>query len=224
MLNSYYCVDSGSGLPVSPGILTNTIRTLIVTVILTIAPWISHAATLHYDSTGSYVTSISGLNVDGAVYDATFHLNMTFNQIWDSDGDRVFGDADGSLIDHGPMFWDDQPTSSDAAFEIMGLLGSTEQTSPNGDSFFFAINYSPFNPDQVFAIGDADYRLGSLVHDQMRTYYVDLNALPDSTSYLYGAWVSYEVAAVPLPAAFWLLGSALIGLGLILRERPSKGT
>lgn len=43
--------------------------------------------------------------------------------------------------------------------------------------------------------------------------------------YYYGTWniVDWQLYPVPLPASFWLLGSALTGLGLMSRKRKSLG-
>ena len=167
----------------------------------------ARAALLTYDPTNTYVTSISGLSVDGALYDTTFHLNLSFNELWDADGDGIFGEGDGSVINHAPVFWGSPAHGHAAAVAIMDVLGSTEMTSSSGDAFLLPTGFDVTTPGYVNVIGDVDDRL-ALLYDQLRTrsVLVDQLYLPVVAPY-----VSFEASAVPLPGTFWLLAFGLGG-------------
>ena len=50
------------------------------------------------------VTQLHGVNVNGRVYDVTFH-GASFNALRDGDGELIFGDGDGSQFGAAPTFW-----------------------------------------------------------------------------------------------------------------------
>lgn len=119
---------------------------VVTLVILTASPLQSLAATLHYDPSTGYVTSITELQVGRSVYDATFHLDLSFNDIWDVDGDGIFGEGDGSVINHAPVFWQDGPAAFLAAEAVMQSLGGVDMTSIASDGFHIPTEYSRVSP------------------------------------------------------------------------------
>ena len=154
------------------------------------------------------VTELLGLDVDGTSYDVRIHtgFNDTFNALWDGDDDDLFG-ADGSLFDSAPTFWGDSVGALAAAEAIIGALGSLDTTK-------FGIITDSFRVPYGFA-GTS----GSFVHvflDDATSPFLDVvddalalaGGLPGEKPY--ASFI--EVSAVPVPAAIWLFGTALIGL------------
>jgi hypothetical protein len=50
------------------------------------------------------VTELADVDINGTFYDVTFHTALSFNDLWDGDGNGDFG-ADGSIFDSAPTFW-----------------------------------------------------------------------------------------------------------------------
>lgn len=160
-------------------------------------------------ASAAIVTGFSSLLIGTKYYDVTIHTTGSFNSIWDIDGDGTFGEGDASVIDRAPTFWGDFLGAFYATQAVMTALGADDAWSALG----FDGILTPYG--QGFAVADAN-RLPLLDN-------VDLNYTfaPSDDTTVYGyAHVSYvEVDPVPLPAAVWLFGSALAGLGFVTRKR-----
>ncbi len=170
------------------------------------------AATVHLGPDG-HVQSITDLMVGGTSYDATFHKGsgVTFNSLWDNDGDKSFDDNDGSLFNHAPVFMGNDQLAKEATNQIMAVLGAsytTSRTYTDLDYFYVPYSYDPGGIwarfDSYGAKLDVDI-LGLLQVNPTLTYVVP--------------YVSFQVSSVPIPAALWLFSSALAGFGFIGRKK-----
>lgn len=160
------------------------------------------------------ITELLGVDINGTSYDVTFHLGSSFNDLWDADDDGIFGESDSSLFNSAPTFWGDAPLALLAANAIISRLGTADTTTVVGsDSFLVAYGISNgiltsyfdgfVEPDND-VVGTAPNFIGAAI----TAFY---------------PYVSFSPAAspVPIPAAVWLFGSALIGL-LGFRNRNSR--
>ena len=168
------------------------------------------------------VSQLLGLDIDGTLYDVTFHTGAgdTFQALWDADNDGVFGGG-ASVFTAAPTFWGDQVGAETARDAIMGVLGAvdTTTTSPS-DNFLvpFKAQGSPGDTistavDNIANSHDTDNRPNV---DDLRngTVFED-----DSISATH-PYASFTVSAVPIPAAVWLFGSGLLGLvGMARRKK-----
>ncbi|MBL3591738.1 MAG: hypothetical protein JMN24_18455 [gamma proteobacterium endosymbiont of Lamellibrachia anaximandri] len=70
------------------------------------------------------VTELLSLDIGGTPYDVTFHTNSneSFNYLWDSNGDGVFGDG---FFASAPTFWGDATGAVAARNAIAGALGTS---------------------------------------------------------------------------------------------------
>ncbi len=49
------------------------------------------------------ITNINNLDIDGTSYNVTFHRDITFRDLFDIDDDLIYGEGDGSVINHAPL-------------------------------------------------------------------------------------------------------------------------
>jgi hypothetical protein len=75
------------------------------------------------------ITSILNLDIDGTHYDVTFHGVESFDAVFDTDRDNVFGESDHSAVNHAPTFWGDRDKAILAADAIITYLGASLLTS-----------------------------------------------------------------------------------------------
>jgi hypothetical protein len=168
------------------------------------------------------VTSISNLQIGTNYYDVTIHSEPgSFNDIWDIDGDGVFGEGDGSLINRAPMFWGDSAGAQAAAQAVTNALGSNDAWS----SYGYDGTFTPYQ--HLGTAGDYYITVWADVLHQPDEDQLNGEGSVPANDVLGGsrayAYVSYEkVGTVPLPAAVWLFLSALTGLGLISKRKNSK--
>jgi hypothetical protein len=85
---------------------------------------------------------------------------------------------------------------------------ATRERGRSGDFFV-----SVFNSDNHLVFGAYNYVLGSL---QVGSYYATVSGFFKGKNNAYGFTA---LAAVPLPAAFWLLGGGLVGFLFVARRR-----
>ncbi len=165
------------------------------------------------------INPISGLDIGGTKYDVTFHSGSTFNELWDGDDDGNWGGG-GSVFDEPPTFWGDQAGAKQAAQAIIDYLGDTSETPPYGDGF--GVPFATQDPS------------GSLVPgNDIIVYFVDANQLSlvvdvldpwqnNDYNYLtFWPYASFQTSEVPVPPAFWLYGTGLLGLIGAARRRTS---
>ena len=174
-------------------------------------------------SQAALVSQLLGLDIGGTRYDVTFHTNTgdTFLALWDADNDGVWGGG-ASVFTAAPLFWGDSTGALAAANAIAGALGSSDSTvGAFNDNFMVAYGTGTAPPygtaittgsDAISVYRDSN---GNLTPDNVDTVayweYSDLSAQ--------SPYASFQVSEVPVPAAAWLFGSALIGLAGIKRKK-----
>jgi hypothetical protein len=153
------------------------------------------------------VTGLQNVDIDGTLYDVTFHSRATtrFNQLWavNGAGSVVLG---GTLFDGAPAFWGNV-TAADAAAAAILL----EYESLDLSSTFYGIGgsfYIPYALVSGFPVYSTKHLVVDIVHCGTS---VDPLCIVDPNSDT-TPWASFAVSAVPVPAAVWLFGTALIGL------------
>jgi hypothetical protein len=166
-----------------------------------------NATAFHYDPTDTFVTSIDGLKIGSGVYQVSFNLNTSFNDLFDPDADLN--------LDARPEFLFDSSDATDAivaATAIALALGTEQLTSPSSvafDSFLIPYAWS-FNPSDDFAYIRAvgDKNTGPSVDDAG----IGFGFYADARHADFPIVIFNRVSAVPLPASAWLL---LLGLGVL---------
>lgn len=95
----------------------------------------------------SLITNIENLDVDGTSYNVTFY-DGSFNSLWDVDGDGVFGENDGSIINSAPTFLGNRHSAIRAAESLINTLGEDDTTSSASDTFRipYLLSDSEFGP------------------------------------------------------------------------------
>jgi len=178
-------------------------------VLFTLSPLTSHAATVNADATNTFAESISGLEVGGYFYNATFHPGASFNDLYDLNSDGV--------LDSTPMFWGDRDTARAATQAIIDALSHTYKTAPGYDSDHFLVPYD-FTVGVSIASVDVflDYA-GALTIDIIDQPYRQRHLV-----FLAYPYVTFESSPVPIPPAVWLFGSGLLGLiGFTKRKKAA---
>jgi hypothetical protein len=186
-------------------LIRNLARSVVPLFCLAGIPLLSNGATLHHDPNTGYVTSITGLNVNGTLYNATFHLGVPFEDIWN--------------WELGPWEFGGNREGAEAAGNaIATALGSSERTHELGDSFHIPIStgisaaFSDLegvqdlnNELDVDLIGEGGY---TVLHRDQPGWYPEQPLV--------------SFAVVPIPPAVWLFGSGLLGVvGIARRKRAA---
>ncbi|MBT3045662.1 MAG: hypothetical protein AB2637_12380 [Candidatus Thiodiazotropha sp.] len=159
-------------------------------------------------SQAATITYFQNLNIGGSLYNATIHTSGSFNTIWDNNGNGVFGDSDGSIINHSPTFWQSSNASL-AAQAVIDALGTSDTYDGLHDRI--AVPYDTTASNTLVYID----RFNGLTNDEL---WGPTGLLPsDDYTILFPsnpiAYVSFENASpVPIPAAVWLFGTGVIGL------------
>jgi hypothetical protein len=152
----------------------------------------ANAATLYYSHPGSsYVTAIGNLDIGGTLYNVDF----------DADAYSTFGGDD--------EFWTTEAEASvavdaiNALFVANSVYGIANDSIPDCEgSPCYTVKFEPSSGVLAYAFGDwlnAGWVYGS-EFDPLAT-----------------GWS----VAVPVPAAVWLFGSALAGLGWMRRKQTT---
>jgi hypothetical protein len=181
--------------------------------VFTLAPLVqtAHAA---------LVNQLLGLNIDGTLYNVTFHTGSgdSFNALWDANNDGAFGGG-GSVFSSAPTFWGDQTGAQAAAAAIIAALGTTDTTvagSPGSDSFYvpFGTVGPPLSSftDSINVYTDTNTNTPTFSDSLSNVVTSDIF---DPTQFY--PYASFEV--VPVPAALWLFGSGLLGLIRVARRK-----
>lgn len=163
------------------------------------------------------VSQLLGVDIGGTLYDVTFHTTTgdTFNGLWDADDDGVFGGG-GSVFSKAPTFWGDITGASAAATAIASLLGTSDSTvGAFNDNFLIPYALAITSGADIISSYTDDN--GNLTPDILvpKSYW-DYQDLSHQAPY-----ASFEVSAVPVPAAVWLFGSGLLGLAGIARRKKA---
>lgn len=171
------------------------------------------------------VSQLLGLDIDGTLYDVTFHTDSgdSFMALWDADNDGVFGGGS-SVFSTAPLFWNDRPGAELASSAIIAALGSIDWVIDDASTFDRILV-----PYGATACGGAFIDLTAAV--ECISHIGDQNPAPgiDSSGNLSIAsedidrsdfrYASFTVSEVPVPAAAWLFGSGLLGLIGVARKK-----
>ncbi len=157
--------------------------------------------------------TLENLLIDGKYYNATVFLDpYSFSELWDPNQDQIFGN-DNSGINMAPAFFnifDDAPVEA-------GLAAVMSELRHN-------MTWKNSNLDRIFAplLFEGDHLLRMEAFTDINT--ADRTPKEWDGRILLPGWVNFEQvtpAAVPVPAAVWLFGSALIGfIGMSRRINP----
>lgn len=153
----------------------------------------AHAATVHVD--GSIATGVTGLQVGSAIYDVSFTFYATHAE-WP-------GMLDVTTIDAANDVMNALATALDAAnvtrIRYTGTSGSYDHT---GATIWYGADAASLLGRSISAAGGWSAFIGAsnAPLNNARPFAVDLTP-------------------VPLPAAAWLFGSALLGLASLARQR-----
>jgi hypothetical protein len=150
----------------------------------------ANATTIHYSGGSSTVTAIESLDIGGTLYNVDF----------DNDVFGTFGGAE--------EFWSTEAEASlavdaiNALFTANGVYGLDNGGMPDCEgSPCYMVRFSPDNGVVAYSFGDW-YNIGGIGYGSAFD--------PIAT-----AWS----VVVPIPAAVWLFGSALAGLGWMRRKQ-----
>ncbi|MBE9527420.1 MAG: hypothetical protein IME94_10680 [Proteobacteria bacterium] len=107
---------------------------------LVLCGWVGsvHALLITTDVTDTYVISISELDISGTFYEATFHPDASFDDLFDPNHDLV--------LDRTPMFWGQQALALEATQDIIAILSDQYASDVGGyDHFYVPLKNYPFS-------------------------------------------------------------------------------
>jgi hypothetical protein len=173
-------------------------------------------------SSATFAATIAGGFTSGP--DSSFGINLTFLDGAESDSDIVSIDLDGSTALAFPILWDSAGSVSGPAGATVSIFGIDTQVL----TIDFADAPDGFNPGESFSLNGMDPDgdpgpLGVTIGEMIGVQAIFSFRNGDSAAYVFvddpqdGAGL--KLAAVPIPAAVWLFGSALAGLGWLRRKQ-----
>jgi hypothetical protein len=193
------------------------LKNILIVSMCLFASYSAHAATIVTD--GGYVTGIDDLLVNNSYYDVSF-VNGSYND--------VYGSAT-------PTFWNDDMLGAYWASQAMLSLFSDSVYSDSPELFQGCVSTSLCQISSPFEIDDdgrgaADgtrlsrFTINSGWQNNWSNWTLPDADLDEDVDFRLWAVYSYKstlppVEAVPVPAAAWLFGSALLGLGAIKRKK-----
>ena len=160
-------------------------------------------------------SEIIGLDINGTSYDVTFHLGSSFYDLWDSNQNGSFGD-DGSLFDVGPTFWGDSTGAEAAADSIIDFLADTHATDGIGGGDGFLVPFGEIVGLDYTVDSWRDRNPSNSLDDGIT---ISTNLKANTVRRVFEPFASFAVSNVPVPAAVWLFGTALVGLIGFSRRR-----
>jgi hypothetical protein len=165
-------------------------------VMLLLAVGSVQASTIVYSSPG-IVTGIAGLDIGGTLYNVDFETGAY----------STFGGVE--------EFWTSIPEASLAVDLINDVLNAGVVRVLNNDSQYFLT----YNPSFSVLAGDGniDWGVNALPLDFVDVLWVA--GVAGAEPSFHGARTAWSV--VPIPAAVWLFGSALAGLGWFRRRQTA---
>ena len=156
------------------------------------------------DATGT-ITGVTGLEVDGSIWDMTLH-DGSFDELFATMGtDAIYS----NLFSLSATFQLIQFTNSNPISDARLLKGCHFEF---GCSLYTVYDYQPA-VNAVFAHGDLVSVLSVDSHTQI--------VVAPGTHYTNLAYATWQMSSVPVPAAVWLFGSGLIGLIGLARRKKS---
>ena len=156
---------------------------------------------------GGQLTGATDVEVDGAYYDVQF-VEGSCNSLFNNCSDFTFTTIPDALLASQALLdqvltgvYDDSPELTFGMSDTVSGLIYTPRAS-NADFVFFssAINNAS-GSDSVSGPG----RLARMFENSANSERV--------------VWAEWTVSQVPIPAAAWLFGSALLGLGVVKRKK-----
>lgn len=167
-----------------------------------------------FSAHAALITSLSNVNIDGTLYNVTFHAGQSFNDLFDNDGDKSFTDSDGSEFNRAPHFWGDEAGAMSAANAIIAALGDTDLTNSfaNGsftDSFNIPFEINANNTSRYRGYGD---EFTDPANDNLRS----ISATFTGT---HGNFPVATFQKVPTPPTIALIGLVLGIMGFMGRQR-----
>lgn len=157
-------------------------------------------------SQAALITSLNNLNIGGTLYNAQFNVGFSFNELFDADANKIFGD-DSSMFNRAPTFWGDQTSAILASNAIITALSQNDYTvvTPSNnlsDSFIIPWGFHA-TPALYVAITDGST---SLVNDLSDGRFPRRNETLPSRPL-----VTFKLASssIPTPPTLALTGLAL---------------
>ncbi|MEZ5447251.1 MAG: VPLPA-CTERM sorting domain-containing protein [Gammaproteobacteria bacterium] len=131
-----------------------------------------------------------------------------------------------SLYEEGDLLVLDTLPSINTFTRVFGQLSAANQQPPNGlETDNFSFQESDTNLNEDWSISESLENVAGWDTDFIvMTFQNNLIAsaiLIDDLAFIEKKFASITVTAVPVPAAVWLLGSALLGLGMIRRRKAA---
>lgn len=167
-------------------------------------------ATPAYSISGGQLIGVTGLSVDGEIYDMTLHAG-SFDTLFAADNSSVY---DFTFADHADSSLHNFLSSSFAGSGLVAsdILGC----SPNSfnDCFILTIFDTFIENSIVLREGWANYIVGA-EHDS--SYYGSETTVSED-DYDYYTYATWEVSAVPEPSIALLMASGLIAFGVVRRK------
>ena len=151
-------------------------------------------------------SNLSNVDVNGTLYNVTFHANESFVSLFDSNADFTFSGAG----DRMPTFWGNKDNASAAHTAVAAILGVDDQPSTTiTGSDGVMIPYEAVSSTSVviwadFSAMDSDATLGDAVLTAKT-----MGIGGEQPAYTYP---TFELATVPIPPSLLLLSPALFGL------------
>ena len=159
------------------------------------------------DATGA-ITGVTGLEVDGSIWDMTLH-DGSFDELSATMGtDALYS----NLFSLSATFQLIQFTNNNPVSDASLFSGCADFYALYGCSLDTVYDYQPAG-NAVFVHGDMVSLLSVDSHTQ-------IVVAPD-VNYTNQTYATWQMSSVPVPAAVWLFGSGLLGLVAVARRKTA---
>lgn len=163
------------------------------------------------------IEKINNLEIGGILYDVTFQFE-SFNDLFDKNGNNIFGEGDGADINRAPTFFGSPGDAADAALSILNFLGDDgfTSTSINGPRDGFIVP----SASDISLSGFRDLFIG-LLDDEVVLDTITLRDFSSSVTPI----ATFELSStspIPVPSTVALAGLALVMITVVgYRQRVS---